>query len=143
MLFGGIAATGAIARTGVNARSGGRTPVSGMIHATALLLVVLLLAPLASAIPLAALAAVLFVVSWDMSEKQHLAEYAKKGLNLATVVAFLTLILTVFVDLTQAVAVGTVVALLPTLGNHAKNHWQKLSTRNIPVDDPSWPTDER
>ncbi len=68
ILFGGIPATGAIARTAANIKSGGRTPLAGMIHAFTLLAIILIAAPLASAIPLSALAAVLILVAWNMSE---------------------------------------------------------------------------
>src|SRR3546814_11721101 len=66
-LFGGIAATGAIARTATNIRNGGNSPIAGVVHAALLVLVLLFLAPLASSIPLATLAAILFVVAWNMS----------------------------------------------------------------------------
>ena len=68
ILFGGIPATGAIARTTANIKSGGRTPVAGMVHAVTLLAIMMAAAPLASRIPLAALAAVLIVVAWNMAE---------------------------------------------------------------------------
>src|SRR5690606_9174526 len=70
-LFGGLPATGALARTATNVRAGARSPVSGMLHAGYLLLFMLLLAPLMRYVPLAALAAVLLVVAWNMSEYEH------------------------------------------------------------------------
>jgi SulP family sulfate permease len=108
-LFGGLPATGAIARTTTNIRAGGRTPVAGMMHAAFLLLFMLLLAPLMRYVPLAALAAVLLVVAWNMSEYQHFRHTlsAPKGDRL---VLLLTFFLTVFVDLTFAIEVGLVVA---------------------------------
>ena len=70
-LFGGIAATGAIARTATSIRNGATSPLAGVVHAVTLLLILLLLAPLAARVPLCALAAILFVVAWNMSEARH------------------------------------------------------------------------
>ena len=70
-LFGGFAATGAIARTATNIRNGATSPVAGIVHALFLLLVILILAPLAAHIPLAALAAILFYVAWNMADAPH------------------------------------------------------------------------
>src|SRR3546814_13322822 len=67
-LFGGIAATGAVARTATNIRNGGTMPLAGVVHALTLLLILLVLAPYAGPVPLCALAAILFVVAWNMSE---------------------------------------------------------------------------
>lgn len=108
-LFGGLPATGAIARTATNIRSGGLTPVAGMLHAGYLLLFMLLLAPLMRYVPLAALAAVLLVVAWNMSEVENFRNTlsAPKGDRL---VLLLTFFLTVFVDLTVAIQAGIVVA---------------------------------
>ena len=108
-LFGGLPATGAIARTATNIRSGGRTPVAGMLHAAFLLVFMLLLAPLMRYVPLAALAAVLLVVAWNMSEVESFRNTmsAPKGDRL---VLLLTFFLTVFVDLTVAIQIGIVVA---------------------------------
>lgn len=108
-LFGGLPATGAIARTATNIRSGGRTPIAGMMHAGYLLVFMLVLAPLMHYVPLAALAAVLLVVAWNMSEYENFRNTlsAPKGDRL---VLLLTFLLTVFVDLTVAIQVGIVVA---------------------------------
>jgi SulP family sulfate permease len=108
-LFGGLPATGALARTATNIRAGGRTPVAGIIHAAFLLLFMLLLAPLMRYVPMAALAAVLLVVAWNMSEYQHFRHTmsAPKG---DRVVLLLTFFLTIFIDLTVAIEVGIVVA---------------------------------
>ena len=110
-LFGGIPATGAIARTATNIKSGARTPVSGMLHAVFLLAFMYFLAPLASLIPLAALAAVLVVVAWNMSEVNRFRQLlrAPPGDRLVLILTFL---LTVFVDITVAIAVGVVLASL-------------------------------
>ena len=108
-LFGGLPATGAIARTATNIRSGARTPVAGMIHAATLLLVVLVAAPLAQYIPLAVLAAILFVVAWNMGEWHEIPELLR--LTKTDVAVWLvTFCLTVFADLTVAVEVGIVLA---------------------------------
>ena len=108
-LFGGLPATGAIARTATNVRAGARSPVAGMLHAAFLLLFMLALAPLMRYVPLAALAAVLLVVAWNMSEVEHFRHTmsAPKGDRL---VLLLTFLLTVFFDLTVAIEVGLVVA---------------------------------
>jgi SulP family sulfate permease len=110
-VFGGLPATGAIARTATNIRSGGRTPVAGMLHAGFLLVFMLVLAPLMHYVPLAALAAVLLVVAWNMSEFENFRNTmsAPKGDRL---VLLLTFLLTVFVDLTVAIEAGIVVAAL-------------------------------
>jgi sulfate permease, SulP family len=108
-LFGGLPATGAIARTATNVRAGGRTPVAGMLHAAFLLVFMLVLAPYMRYVPLAALAAVLLVVAWNISEHEHFRHTlsAPKGDRL---VLLLTFGLTVFFDLTLAIEVGLVVA---------------------------------
>ncbi len=108
-LFGGLPATGAIARTATNIRSGGRTPFAGILHAALLLVFMLLLAPWMRFVPLPALAAVLLVVAWNMSEHEHFRHTmsAPKGDRL---VLLLTFGLTVLFDLTVAIEVGMVVA---------------------------------
>jgi SulP family sulfate permease len=110
-LFGGIPATGAIARTATNIRSGARTPVAGMIHALTLLVVLLVAAPLASYIPLATLAAVLFVVAWNMGEWREIGGILQLGFT-SSAVWLVTFVLTVFADLTVAVGVGMALASL-------------------------------
>lgn len=108
-LFGGLPATGAIARTATNVRSGGRTPVSGILHAAFLLVFMLLLAPLMQYVPLAALASILLIVAWNISEVEAFRHTlsAPKGDRL---VLLLTFFLTVFFDLTVAIEAGVVVA---------------------------------
>jgi SulP family sulfate permease len=110
-LFGGIPATGAIARTATNIRAGARSPVSGMIHALTLLLILLVAAPLASYIPLTALAAVLFVVAYNMGEWHEIGGILRLDFT-AISVWLVTFALTVFADLTVAVAVGLGLAAL-------------------------------
>jgi SulP family sulfate permease len=110
-MVGGIPVTGAIARTATNYRSGAKTPVAGMVHALTLLVVVLALAPLAKFIPLATLAAVLFVVAWNMGEWKEIGSILR--LDLADKSVWLiTFILTVVADLTLAVEVGMALAAL-------------------------------
>lgn len=110
-LFGGIPVTGAIARTATNIRSGARTPVSGMIHALTLLMIILFAAPLAKFIPLCTLAAVLFVVSYNMGEWREIPMILhQEPKDIA--VWFLTFSLTVLADLTIAVEVGMTLAAL-------------------------------
>lgn len=110
-LFGGIPATGAIARTATNIRAGARSPVAGMVHAFTLLGILLLAAPLASYIPLTTLAAVLFVVSYNMGEWHEIVGILQMDLA-AISVWLVTFALTVFADLTVAVAVGLSLAAL-------------------------------
>ena len=108
---GGIPATGAIARTATNIRSGARTPVSGMVHALTLLLVLVVAAPLARFIPLATLAAILFVVAYNMSEWREVRTILK--LSRADIVVWvITFGLTVLADLTVAVEIGMLFAAL-------------------------------
>jgi SulP family sulfate permease len=104
-LFGGICVTGTIARTATNVRAGARGPVSGMLHSVFLLLFMLIAAPLASYIPLAALASVLVVVAWNMAEKQEFALLIRSSRGDATVL-LATFLLTVFRDLTEGILVG-------------------------------------
>jgi sulfate permease, SulP family len=110
-LFGGIPATGAIARTATNIRSGARSPVAGIVHALTLLLILLVAAPLAGYIPLATLAAVLFVVAYNMGEWNEIGAVFQLDWT-AISVWFVTFALTVFADLTVAVGVGLSLAAL-------------------------------
>jgi sulfate permease, SulP family len=104
-LFGGICVTGTIARTATNVRAGARGPISGMLHSVLLLLFMLIAAPLASYIPLAALASVLVIVAWNMAEKQEFATLIRSSRGDATVL-LATFLLTVFRDLTEGILVG-------------------------------------
>ncbi len=110
-LFGGIPVTGAIARTATNIRSGARTPVSGMIHALVLLCVILFAAPLARFIPLGTLAAVLFVVAYNMGEWREIPMILRLDIKDISV-WLITFVLTVVADLTIAVEVGMMLAAL-------------------------------
>ncbi len=109
--FGGIPATGAIARTAANVKSGARSPLAGIIHAITLALILLVFGPLAKSVPLAALAGILVVVAWNMSERQNFAAILK-GPRSDRLVLLLTFLLTVLIDLTVAVEVGIVLSAL-------------------------------
>jgi SulP family sulfate permease len=104
-LFGGICVTGTIARTATNIRAGAHSPISGMIHSGCLLLFMLVAAPLASFIPLAALAALLAVVAWNMAEKREFATLLRASFGDA-IVLLATFLLVVFRDLTEGILVG-------------------------------------
>ena len=109
--YGGMPATGTIARTTVNVRTGARTPVAGMIHAAVLLVIVLAAAPLASHVPLAALAAILMYVAWNMGEWHEFARLRQFS-NQYRMVMLSTFLLTVMIDLTVAIEFGMVLAAL-------------------------------
>lgn len=104
--FGGIPATGAIARTAANIKNGGRTPVAGMVHALVLLLVVLFLIPYASLIPMPTIAAILFIVAYNMSEWRSFVKIVKQKNFTDILVMVLTFALTVIFDLVVAIIVG-------------------------------------
>lgn len=112
VFFGGIPATGAIARTAANVKNGGRTPVAGMVHALILLLVLLFLMPLAELIPMPAIAAILFMVAYNMSEWRKFVGILKERDWRDTGILLLTFLLTVVFDLVVAIAVGMVLALV-------------------------------
>lgn len=109
--FGGIPATGAVARTVTNIKSGAASPIAGIVHALTLLAVVLVAAPLASGIPLAALAAILMFVAWNMGEWREFARLRHFAVTYRTIL-LATFLLTVIFDLTVAVEVGLVLASL-------------------------------
>jgi SulP family sulfate permease len=109
-IFGGMPATGAIARTATNIRAGGRTPVAGMVHALTLLLITLFFGRWAAMIPLTALAAILVMVAYHMSEWRSVRAEVQGGPRSDTLVLLATLLLTVFIDLTVAIEAGMVLA---------------------------------
>ncbi|CRL52205.1 SulP family inorganic anion transporter [Pseudomonas sp. SIMBA_041] len=111
-LFGGFAATGAIARTATNIRNGGTSPLAGVMHAVTLVLIILFLAPLASNIPLCALAAILFVVAYNMSELKHFKRMVQRAPRADVAILLITFSLTVFSDLVIAVNIGVILAML-------------------------------
>ncbi|HEQ72075.1 MAG TPA: STAS domain-containing protein [Spirochaetia bacterium] len=110
-LFGGLPATGAIARTATNVKSGGRTPLAGIVHALVLAAILLAAGPVAGMIPLAALAGILFVVAWNMSElKAFIGIFRINRFEVAVLLT--TFLLTVFFDLTIAVIAGFMLSVL-------------------------------
>ena len=111
-LFGGFAATGAIARTATNIRNGANSPLAGIVHALTLVAVLLFMAPLAADIPLAVLAAILFVVAWNMAETKHVVRLMKTASRAEKLILVMTFVLTVFADLVLAVGVGVALAVL-------------------------------
>jgi sulfate permease, SulP family len=111
-LCGGFAATGAIARTATNIRNGATGPLAGLTHAVTLIAVLLVLTPLAASIPLAALAAILFVVSWNMSDLGRFAGVLRTAPVADRWILLITFLLTVLADLIVAVNVGVILAVL-------------------------------
>lgn len=111
-LFGGIPATGAIARTAANIKNGGRTPIAGIVHSIVVLLILILLMPYASLIPMPTIAAILFIVAYNMSGWRAIAITIKSAPKSDIFVLFVTLVLTVVFDLVVAIGVGLVLAAL-------------------------------
>jgi sulfate permease, SulP family len=110
-LFGGIPATGAIARTATNIKTGAESPISGIIHGVVVFLVLILFAPYASEIPLASMAPILMLVAWNMSERKEFAHVFKTKTS-DSLVLVITFLLTVFTNLTTAVEIGLLLAVL-------------------------------
>ena len=149
--FGGIPATGAIARTMANINNGGRTPVAGMVHAVMLLLVLLCFGPLVGMIPMACLAGVLIIVSYNMSGWREVVALSKAPKS-DFIVMLVTFILTVIFDLTIAIEIGLLLAVIlflkrtnettvirsfsdeidPTLSNDIRLHGNDLEKLHIP-----------
>ena len=109
-LFGGIPATGAIARTAANIKNGGKTPISGIVHAAVLLLVLVVLMPYAALIPMPVIAAVLFIVAYNMCQWRPFVSLVKTAPKSDIFVLVLTFVLTVVFDLVVAIGVGIVLA---------------------------------
>ena len=128
-LFGGLPATGAIARTATNVRAGGRTPVAGLVHALTILVVMMVAAPLAGYLAMPALAALLMLTAWNMSEPDKWRLYMQGRVS-DRVLLVLTLVLTVITDLTVAIGVGVAVGLA-----------LRLRRRHVPPAD--WHTPDR
>ncbi|AJO78322.1 SulP family inorganic anion transporter [Pseudomonas sp. MRSN 12121] len=120
-LFGGFAATGAIARTATNIRNGASSPLAGITHALVLVLIILFLAPLAADIPLCALAAILFVVAYNMSELHHFKRMVQRAPRADVAILLCTFALTVFSDLVIAVNIGVILAMLHFLRRMASS----------------------
>ncbi len=117
-LFGGLPATGAIARTATNVKAGGKTPVAGLVHALAILLMMLLAGPLVGALALPALAGLLILTAWNMSEPHKWREHAKLPVE-DRLLLVLTLVLTVVADLAVAIGVGVALGLALRLRRRA------------------------
>lgn len=117
VMFGGIPATGAIARTAANVKNGGRTPVAGMVHAVVLLMVLLFLMPYAGLIPMPTIAAILFMVAYNMSEWKKFVRITKTAPKSDIAVMVITFALTVIFDLVIAIEFGMILALLMFMKN--------------------------
>ena len=112
VMFGGIPATGAIARTAANVKNGGRTPIAGMVHSVVLLLVLLFLMPYAALIPMPAIAAILFMVAFNMCEYKKFIRVLKTAPKSDIAVMVVTFLLTVIFDLVVAIEIGMLLAAL-------------------------------
>ena len=111
-LFGGIPATGAIARTAANVKNGGRTPVAGMVHAVVLMLILVLLMPYAAWIPMPIIAAILFMVAYNMSEWRHFVDICKTAPHSDIFVLITTFVITVVFDLVFAIEIGMLMSAI-------------------------------
>lgn len=133
-LFGGLPATGAIARTATNIRAGGRTPVAGLFNATFVLLFILFGTNLMEYVPMATLAAILFMVAWGMSEIHTFVHIFRLGTS-DRILLLLTFLLTVLVDLTMAIGIGVTTAALLFLGHMSKSVAISSSADNTSLTD--------
>jgi SulP family sulfate permease len=135
-LFGGIPATGAIARTAANIKNGGRTPVAGMVHSVTLLLILVVLMPYAALIPMPTIAAILFMVAYNMSEWRKFRYLLKTAPKSDILVLVLTFVLTVVFDLVVAIEVNMVLASLLFMkrmsDETAVSGWQYVDDENDP-----------
>ncbi len=111
-IFGGIPATGAIARTAANVKNGGRTPISGIVHAIVLLLILVVLMPYAAWIPMPVIAAILFMVAYNMSEWRQFLYVCKSAPKSDIAVLILTFVLTVVFDLVVAIEIGLLLTMI-------------------------------
>lgn len=111
-LFGGIPATGAIARTAANIKNGGRTPIAGIVHSITLVIVLVVLMPYAGMIPMPTIAAILFIVAYNMCQWRTFAKLVKTAPKSDIIVLFASFILTVLFDLVVAIEIGMVLACL-------------------------------
>ncbi len=133
-LFGGIPATGAIARTAANVKNGGRTPIAGIVHALVLLLVLVVLMPYAAWIPMPIIAAILFMVAYNMCEWRSFVKLCRTAPLTDIVVLVTTFVLTVVFDLVVAIAVGMVLAVVFFMKRMADNAqiraWERSDNEN-------------
>jgi SulP family sulfate permease len=128
-LFAGFAATGAIARTATNIRNGGTSPLAGIMHSVTLVVILLVLAPYAVHIPLSVLAAILFMVAWNMSEAKHVIKMIRRAPRADVAILLITFMLTVFADLVVAVNIGVILATLHFLKRMAASVDVRQSTQ--------------
>lgn len=135
-LFGGIPATGAIARTAANVKNGGRSPVSGMVHAVVLLLVLVVLMPYAAWIPMPVIAAILFIVAYNMCEWRQFVKICKTAPKSDIIVLVLTFVLTVVFDLVVAIEIGMLVTAILFLKRMTEvtkvRRWTEAGDSNAP-----------
>ena len=135
-LFGGIPATGAIARTAANIKNGGRTPVAGMVHAIVLLLVLVVLMPYAALIPMPTIAAILFMVAYNMCQWRTFVHLVKTAPKSDIIVLVLTFALTVIFDLVVAIEIGMILACLLLLRRMSEESevksWKYIEDENDP-----------
>ena len=135
-LFGGIPATGAIARTAANVKNGGRTPIAGMVHAVVLLLILVVFMPFAGMIPMPTIAAILFMVAYNMSEWRHFVHLLKTAPKSDIIVLVLTFVLTVLFDLVVAISVGIVLAAMLFMKRMSEvtevDSWKYIDDENDP-----------
>ena len=129
-LFGGIPATGAIARTAANVKNGGRTPIAGIVHALVLLLILVVLMPFAAWIPMPIIAAILFVVAYNMCEWRSFVKLCKTAPLTDIIVLVTTFVLTVVFDLVVAIAVGMVLAVVFFMKHMADHTRVRVWTRD-------------
>ncbi len=129
-LFGGIPATGAIARTAANVKNGGRSPISGIVHALVLLLILVVLMPLAAWIPMPIIAAILFMVAYNMCEWRSFVKLCRTAPATDILVLVVTFVLTVVFDLVVAIAVGMVLAVVLFMKRMADNTSVRTWTRD-------------
>ncbi|MCX5590526.1 SulP family inorganic anion transporter [Alcaligenes endophyticus] len=139
-MFGGIAATGAIARTATNIRNGGTSPIAGIVHCLVLVLILMVLAPLASYIPLTSLAAILFMVAWNMSQVRILIQMQKRAPWIDLLILWVTFALTVLADLVVAVNIGVVLAMLYVLKRTADSVQVRLQSEREVRRAADWPS---
>ena len=138
-LFGGIPATGAIARTAANIKNGGRTPVAGMIHALCLVLVLLVLMPYAALIPMPTIAAILFMVAYNMCQWRTFLHLVKTAPKSDIIVLVITFVLTIVFDLVVAIEVGMVLACLLFMKRMSEESRVRGWKYFDPEDDPDGP----
>ena len=135
-LFGGIPATGAIARTAANVKNGGRTPIAGMVHAVVLLLILVLFMPFAGLIPMPTIAAILFMVAYNMSEWREFVHLVRTAPKSDITVLVLTFVLTVMFDLVVAIGVGIVLAAMLFMSRMSEvtevASWKYIDDENDP-----------